>query len=315
METWSTERLPAREQFDHWSEVVSEAFVPVAVKRSGAGAFPSRVASRAVGPLRVSRIVSPAQSVLRTAAHVARAPGDTVFLNLPLTSGTFARQGGRTARLAPGDFTIVDGAQPFELGFCRPFVQVSVQLPRELLGAHGLDPSCTARRVDGGRGIGALASGALRSFADEGATIDRDAARTVAEHLCGLIALAVAEEPAPAPRGQRDQLRQAALELIDERLADPDLSPRMVAELISVSPRFLHRLFAEHGTSFGRQLLERRLERGHQALNDPHELDRAVGEVAHACGFSDPSYFARAFRTRYGISPRELRAATRTAAA
>ena len=35
--------------------------------------------------------------------------------------------------------------------------------------------------------------------------------------------------------------------------------------------------------------------------------DRTVGEIAHATGFTDPLYFSRAFKRRFGESPMAYR--------
>jgi AraC-like DNA-binding protein len=118
--------------------------------------------------------------------------------------------------------------------------------------------------------------------------------------------------PVPMARPRRSAqavLTEKALAHIDAMLGDPTLSPRDVAQRIAVSPRQLHRLFADRGTTFGRALLGRRLARAHAFLTDPDHADRPIGEIAHEIGFADPSYFARAFRVRYGMTPRETRRA------
>jgi AraC family transcriptional regulator, positive regulator of tynA and feaB len=108
-------------------------------------------------------------------------------------------------------------------------------------------------------------------------------------------------------RRARERLLQAALDHVEQMLGDPELSPRDIAERIAVSPRYLHRLFAERGTTFGRWLLVRRLERGRDGLVDGAQADRAIGDVAYDVGFRDPSYFARAFKAHFGVTPRTAR--------
>ncbi len=43
-------------------------------------------------------------------------------------------------------------------------------------------------------------------------------------------------------------------------------------------------------------------------LSDPRAQSLAIAEVAYRGGFLDPGYFARLFRKRFGITPREWRA-------
>jgi AraC-like DNA-binding protein len=50
----------------------------------------------------------------------------------------------------------------------------------------------------------------------------------------------------------------------------------------------------------------RRLERAQRDLGDPARAHWTIAEIARHHGLRDPSYFARAFRTRYGIAPRRF---------
>jgi AraC family transcriptional activator of tynA and feaB len=310
--TWSTAGLPEAEQFAFWHDVVWDAFVPVSLKRKQEGPFDGSVSARRVGPLSVCHITSPAQSVSRTPGDIARRSGDVFFLNLPLCDGTGATQDGRVADLAKGDFLIVDGARPFELEFRRPFEQVSLMLPHDLLAPYLAAPTeATAVRVTSASGVGGLVSAALRSLAFGSGSFDRHAARAVADQLAGLISLAVGTVQARPRSASRGLLLQSALDEVERSLGDPDLSPSLVARRIGVSTRYLHQLFADRGPSFGRWVLIRRLERCHRDLADPARAHWTIGDLACHHGFIDPSYFARAFKARYGLTPRERRKAIR----
>jgi AraC family transcriptional activator of tynA and feaB len=131
------------------------------------------------------------------------------------------------------------------------------------------------------------------------------------DHIAGLIALALGSaQPRVRSRG-RALLLQAAIDEVERSLSDPALSPIVVANRIGVPVRYLHRLFEDRGRSFGRWLLERRLERSERDLSDPARAHWTVADIAGQHGFNDPSYFARAFRARYGVSPREYRRTAR----
>lgn len=306
--TWSTAAVPEGEQFTLWEEVVHEAFVEVSLTRAGTGPFVSAVAARSVGSLDVARIVSPAQSVARTSSQVNARPGDVFFLNLSLSGESFLSQDGRSARLAPNDFAIIDSGRPFALRFERRFEQVSLTLPHDLLAPLLSSPrDATALRVRGDRGLGAVASAALRALAASEESIDRHSARSLTDQLSGLIALALGGLRAPPAFASVALLLGAALEEIDRSLGDPELCPGHVAERVGISTRYLHRLFCDHGQSFGHFVLERRLGRCHRDLSEPAHSHWTIGEIACEHGFKDPSYFARAFKARYGISPRALR--------
>lgn len=306
--TWSTNVLPEPEQFPFWRDVVWEAFCPVSLTRRDEGPFSSSVSSRRIGPIGVAQIRSQAQSVVRTSAQVERDPGDVFFVNVPLTPGTGATQHCRTARLGSGDFVVVDSTRPFVLDFEQPFDQVSLILPHELLAPLLAAPQdATAVRVPGDRGVGAIAVGAMRSLAAAGGPFDSHAARALGDQLAALVALALGGVRAPIRSASRALLLQAALDEIACSLGDPGLAPAIVAQSIGVSTRYLHRLFSDRGTSFCRWVLARRLERCHRDLSDPARSHWTIAQIACEWGFTDPAYFARAFKRRYGINPRRLR--------
>lgn len=304
---WTTGVLPESDQFPFWREVVWEAFVPVNLSRGHSGAFVGSVGASRVGALGIAAIASEAQAVERTAADVRRHAGDVFFLNMPLRGSSTVVQDGRTARLGPGDFAVVDGARPFALSFDGAFEQLSLMLPHELLMPLLATPEAsTARAVGTDSGFGAVAGGALRPLFD-GLSVDAALGRALADRLAGLIALALGAGAAAS--GSRAALTQAALDEVERSLADPDLSPAIVAARVGISTRYLHKLFATHGPSFGRWLLARRLDRCRADLADPELAHWTIGEIGWRNGFADPSYLARAFRRAYGVSPGEHRRA------
>lgn len=305
---WSTERVPETEQFAFWRDVCGEAFVPVWLTRRTDGPFASTVRARRVGSLAVSKITSQAQSVARRPSEIERQAGEVFFLNMPLGDGSFASQDGRTAWLRSRDFVLIDSTRPFELGFDRTFRQISIAVPHEVIAPLFTTPAfATAMRVPGNRGVGAVASSALRALSGDPRSIDRRYARVLVDHVVGLVALAVGGVRTPPASVGRALLLQAALDDVERTLGDPALSPVGVAERVGISTRYLHNLFADHGTSFCRWVLKRRLERCARDLADPARSHWTIAAVALHHGFNDPSYFARAFRARYGVTPRQYR--------
>ncbi len=90
--------------------------------------------------------------------------------------------------------------------------------------------------------------------------------------------------------GQRIQLADAA--------TAADLSPNYLAHLIK----------KETGKTFVDLVTERRMEKACELL--AHTTLR-IGEVARAVGFDDEAYFARRFRQRYAVAPRQFRLAAK----
>lgn len=92
---------------------------------------------------------------------------------------------------------------------------------------------------------------------------------------------------------------------IEARLTDPGLNVAWITKRHGISERYLRGLFADDGMSFTSFVLERRLMRAQAALN---QSGRSISGIAYDCGFSDLSWFNRAFRQRFGMTPSEVRA-------
>ena len=105
----------------------------------------------------------------------------------------------------------------------------------------------------------------------------------------------MAPQPAPA-------LTQAAKDLADSRLAEPELSAAMLARELNVSVRTLQRAFSSAGESVTAYIRRRRLEEARLALSVPSGRV-SVTELAARWQFADGSHFTRAFKKRYGRTP------------
>ncbi|MET8871722.1 helix-turn-helix domain-containing protein [Nocardia sp. NPDC004604] len=99
-------------------------------------------------------------------------------------------------------------------------------------------------------------------------------------------------------------LTQAAKDLANRRLADPDLSPTMLARELNVSIRTLQRAFASVGESVAAYIWHRRLEEARLALTTSPNL-LSISELAAYWQFSDSSHFIRTFKKTYGLTPAE----------
>ncbi|MFE1147147.1 helix-turn-helix domain-containing protein [Streptomyces albidoflavus] len=119
--------------------------------------------------------------------------------------------------------------------------------------------------------------------------------------------------PVLAPETARALLHREITATISRRLHDPSLKPPELARLHSISPRHLHRLFQERGTTVGAFIRAARISRCRRDLADPALYGTPVSAVGARWGFTSASDFTRAFKTATGMTPTDWRAATRTA--
>lgn len=313
--TWRTDDVAVPDQFTAWERMATEAFAPVTLTRSPGDdddpGFLTTCAARAVDDLGLAWLDSAAQRVHHGPRHIDSGARGLYFLNLPLTGGGIALQDGRVSVTGPGDFVLVNSDRPFTLDFGTRFQQIALAIPRHRLDPLLADPSqanCVV--IKGDSGAGAIASAAIQSLAAERGRLTARHAHGIANLLVGLVSLAVTSTLDEGSTSLRLQRFQAVLDEVEHRLCDPELRPQDVARELSISVSYLTKLFAEHGTSFGRTLLTRRLDRAHALLvacPGTGEGSMTVTDVANACGFHDSGYFARAFRARFGLTPSQSR--------
>jgi len=101
-----------------------------------------------------------------------------------------------------------------------------------------------------------------------------------------------------------DRRIAAAVEAVTKDVSRPWTAAAM-AELVHLSEsRFAHLFRSAIGVSPVRFVLETRLLEGHRLLCDTF---LSVKEVSVMVGFRDRSHFNRAFKTRFGITPGDLK--------
>jgi AraC-like DNA-binding protein len=104
-------------------------------------------------------------------------------------------------------------------------------------------------------------------------------------------------------RAHLRRLRQA----VESQMPDPGLSLRQLADSEGVTPRYVQKLFGANGETFSGYLRMRRLERCRQDLTSPQHVTRSIPEIYNRWGFKGATQFGRAFRKRFGASPRQMR--------
>lgn len=91
------------------------------------------------------------------------------------------------------------------------------------------------------------------------------------------------------------------------RVPDPDLTPATIAAELKLSARYINQPLEAEGTSLSRYIWSRRLDRCAEQLKDPALRARGVAQIAMDDGFNDLSHFSKAFRTKFGMAPRDYR--------
>ncbi|WP_245418202.1 helix-turn-helix transcriptional regulator [Cohaesibacter haloalkalitolerans] len=258
-----------------------------------------------------------ASTALRSAAHAAEG-GDNVMFHIPLSGGcSIEQKGGERVDLKPGtiyaDPCDVAGTLRFHGESTEGFY---VSVPRVHLAAAGA-------------GLEAMLRNAMpltpqwRLFFTYAHGLHQEMAHLWPEDIVhytthvqdlALIALGATREAAEIAQGRgvrAARLREVKAD-IERHLVHPYLSAQSVAARSGLSPRYLRALFEGEGTSFGDYVATRRLAHAHRMLSDARFANRNISQIAMDCGFGDLSWFNARFRRAYGMSPKDVRARSRS---
>ena len=306
MPVWDVTRLPENQQFDYWNEVICRAFVPLrASRRRDQPGFASHVATRELVEITRARIASQPQRTEHGAREVAATDTAHFFVNLQVAGRCVVRQGREESVIEPAQFTIVDTAEPYSFDFADEWQMVSYRVPRSHLWSRlGGGGPRTAVPVDG-HGVGGVVTALMHALWQVGEETPATAAQELELSFASAVAAATGIRSGSA-RVDRGVVRAAVLQHVRDHLTDRTLSVTSVCRRFAISPRTLHNLFADAEDSFGATVRVLRLDRCAALLADPTST-ATITQVAAAHGFDDPTSFSRAFRRRFGVSPRELR--------
>lgn len=309
---WSTEEVKAGERLSYWIDAVCDTYVQLDCDGPrDFKPFHGEIAVEQLATLGLSRVTSTTQRVKRTPAKISHAVEDFFLVSIQTVGQGTLVQDGRAAKLNPGDFALYDSTRPYELIFEGDFQQYVLRLPGPGLRSRlKRAEALTAQVVSGSRGAGHLMISMIRSLAADIETLEPASVAAVAESvehilIAGLCSLPGASEPPVSglTAFHREQIKSYAR----QRLRDPRLSAAEIAAHLRLSPSTVHRVFAGEPETITNWIWSQRLDSVKRDLCDPSLAARSVSELAFGWGFNDAAHFSRAFRARFGCSPRELR--------
>ena len=309
---FTTRDVAPADRLAAWQELVSRAFLPLAITPLGTGGPPAPFAasatSRDLGGVQVWRVTGSPMSARRASHHIRASAVDDYLLAVHLTGTAHASQDGREADLGPGDFALIDSARPYSIGFRAEgsFAHLIFKVPRARLDARRQAGQATAVRVPAASAPGRLASPYLRTLAAPHQPAAGEAFTDIALDLVAGALRAVAGHDAGLPRAGAIRVRELKAYAL-AHLGDPGLSPASIAQAGYLSVRQLHRLFAAEELSLAAWVREQRLRRCRDDLADPRLRQLAIAEIAGRWGYRSPAHFTRAFSARFGVTPRGFR--------
>jgi AraC-like DNA-binding protein len=245
--------------------------------------------------------------------HSAPTGADDIFLNFNSTGNSIVTQNSDEVVVRYGDaFVAIRGAKGFRVarpktvrffGLRFPFASLSPLVPDLDRSELRVLPRSTAALN--------LLRKYLELIAQESALATWELQRAAVGHVYDLAAVALGTRADRAELARSRGVRAALLEIIKAdiiaHLEEGNLTVAAIAGRRGMTVRYLQKLFEADGASFSEFVITKRLAKAYRMLKNPLYARHAIGNIAYDVGFNDLSYFNRAFRRRYGLTPSEIR--------
>lgn len=309
----NTSALDTKERTELWRETVRSAFgsVNVQPEQRGEELF-GHLKSGGRQILRFNSLHYRGQSHHRTPADIARLQTEYITLTRPNTGKLNVDYGRTQTVLEPNHIYLFNHAVPY---FAKPEIEYgtsSIAFPASALRQRGikLHPLHSLPATSNhGLLISRFAEHLTSSYL---MWSDREFS-LLTEQLLDQIALFFFS-PDSTRSHEESSVRaahlQRALAFIRANFGDPELSPAKIAHACGISVSYLHNLFSATGTSVEAAVIAERLEHSKKLITGGQSGHLSIGTIAYMSGFSHPAHFSRAFRQRFGCTPRELRQST-----
>ncbi|WP_099904767.1 helix-turn-helix domain-containing protein [Streptomyces sp. TLI_171] len=325
------EGLDPRDRFEAWRDLIGltrdcEATSPHADR------FSAELRRSELGPVTFLGTSFPSARFKRSDARVRRSDPGVFHLTLVLNGElTLSRDAMPDQTFRTGEMTLLDSSRSYDLRALgarttepdRPRVDaVGIDFPTSLLPMSPFQlRKLLGRSYRVGGGSGALVSDFLLSLDRQSDVLGPAAAARLGPLAVDLVSVWLAEEldgvAALSPTARRRVLVEQVRAFVRRNLHDPELTPSVIAAAHHISVSYLHRVFSQEspGETVAGWIRRQRLAKAHRDLADPVLRATPIHTVAARWGMPRPDDFSRAFRSVYGLSPRDHRRQSLTARA
>jgi AraC-like DNA-binding protein len=291
----------------YWQDAICKSFMSLTCRPIGATPISGQLSLSAFGNVRAARLRCSPHEFRRTREQLDPNVPGSILLDIQVKGANRLRQGDRALSTGRNRGHLYASWESFDneiVGSGQDAETLVLMVPAEAILRRF--PHNAIFRTSPLSFAGALGF-ALRNLLE--CAFDDPSAEESEDDLANLYIealiwfLSAAHQTAFMP--SRSTAYRLILRWMEQNLATP-LSPSAVAHQFGMSPRTLHRCFAEAGTSFERALLQLRAVRLRNLLSSKDD-SRSITSLAHDVGFFDSAHATRTFKTQFGLLPSQYR--------
>ncbi len=308
-QTFSTRPLPMFDQLEGWCRWHRPTFEIQSSKPSSDG-FLATNSNWSLEGLTVSRVCSPATVVSRPKSAIRRSAVDHWVISLSELSGRHVQVRDRSLAVPARAPVVLSLGEEIHVSHHEDDDRIQFFLSRDRFDriAHILE-AVKAERLPAAHGD--FLADYMRLLSRNLPTIaapDADRLPGAVEAMLAACLAPSADRAATAQRQIDFTLMERVRRSVRENLFSPSLGPKRLCRDAAMSRSQLYRVLGNEGGA-AHYIRRRRLSKSFSMLCDAANA-YPIAKVAEMLCFADPSSFSRAFRQEFGLTPREVRAAS-----
>ncbi len=305
--SWRTSSVPTGDRYAAWEGMLRNVYGSWQAGRAPGEAFDAAMVHHSVGGFQIVDCMCDPCGATRTRADIGKDGKEALTIQLVLSGKENFTIDEKRIVLGAGDVLIWNTLQPMQFEVVEKLRKLSVTMPLHRVRSwlpnswHSIENSLP-HFSPGAEFLSSFISAMSPAFL-AGSLPDSDA---LTESLLGVL-VNVLGDRGPAPMGLREMQLDLVKRYIAENLADPALSPEMIAGARRISLRYLHALFEGEPVTAQQHIILQRLRRCRRDLGNPVMVARTITDIAFSWGFQNSTHFSRRFKAEFGMSPQDYR--------
>ena len=296
---------------EDWRHFVSKNLIGVECEPLSHANFHGAIRQAEIGNFGIVNLSCSSHRVHRSERQLDDATKNHLVILLQNEGAVHIEHKGADDDLGPSGIFVFDPSFTHEMKFHSDIGQTLLRFPKDAVSLRGIDPyELAGAKLNCKSGLGRCFIEFISSVTDELEECAEYDCQRLLETAVDLFKLTLQQNHSLMPEQltptQRHRLSQIRA-YIEYHLNTPGLNAEHVSIHFDVSRRYIDKLFSLTGETLSGWIKKRRLELCCRLLREKNAATMSITEAAYFSGFGDISYFNRAFKQRYHITPSQYR--------
>jgi AraC family transcriptional activator of tynA and feaB len=303
---------------DKWNNIITNTFSPMScssLTNDSNESFNGEISSRQFNKAELTQVSSGPILVNRTKQDISHVTDAYYLIKFQMEGQGIVRHNNREARLNFGDFVICSSTEPYQIEFAANYKQTVFSIPQQSLKeAFQCPDDYLGSRMGNEFPTNGILSQFVYSITQRMDMLDPDSLQSMEANLINLLITSLKADKKgklktieTSPELHLQQVKR----FISLHIKDYQLSVDYIARAENISKRYLHMLFKDLDVSVSRYIQQLRLEGCYKDLTNSEFNNTPTSDIALDWGFGDVSHFYRCFKSKYLLTPKQIRMQTK----